>query len=273
MASVTDDYRGEGGLWDRAILPAATSAVANASPMDFASLPLQALLYSPETEAALFPASAARALKGATMRQQGLSPRELLRREGLAFDGTNWNEFERDIIKPNTFGKLKGSSNYTRPLSDVMSLGRTNPNINPRHRAMYNQNLRDTSITPRDMDQGHLGRYEPETKDIYVNKRLPASLTRDTIRHEGQHSLDDLFGRSYGADLDLVKDFLTKRGKNHNDAFSYYRHNTGEMRGRLNEKLNNMFDSGVADIPDAPSSGLSSLFNRAIPFMPERIWK
>ncbi len=278
------------GMWDKFVLPTIGNTIGDiVGPLTNSSKPMlerglrsaaglaslfagpakQALMYSPESEAALFPAKMLRSNHAQRLLEGGMSPEDIARKHQLVHDGRAWNEFERDVINPEALNKVNYSSGFpnSESLSSVMSLGNVNKHISPNDRAKYNQTLRETGISTRNMDPTLMGSYYPELQEIFLNKKLTPMEMTDTTRHESQHALDRALGRSYGTNVKAMSTSENPHLGKSNNPFSDYAHNVGEVRARLNERLNNSFDMGI----DEPI-GLSELFTRNSPYESGKIW-
>ncbi len=183
-----------------------------------------AALYSPEAEAALVPASVIEARLARRATRAGVSPDKLLRRKQLVHDGKDWNRYifddlDKDRIlyamreDPTNRGLLRNFWKHDSDDPRLRAIGGTQVEFNP---ALADQ-----------------GQFTPSGSsymngNIEVNPNNTFNSVKNTVRHEGQHALDNFLGRSDGASPDF--------------DFDTYSHNIGEVRGRLNGLLGGLFE-------------------------------
>lgn len=183
--------------------------------------------YSPEAKAALLPASVIEAKLGRRALRAGVSHDKLLNRKGIVHDGKEWNRFFKDDIDQERILKALREDDSSQSL--LKNFWR-HSNDDPRVRAVGTTSFRfDPTIQ-------YQGQFTPsnsrlQSGSIEVSPNYPLSEIKNTIRHEGQHSIDSFLGRSSGTEAMLDSDT--------------YLHNLGEVRARLNASLGSLAEGGT----------------------------
>lgn len=273
-----DDYKGEGGLWDKAILPTVSSAVENASPMDFAKAGLGALFYSGDAEGALLTPTGRKAdilarMKAATKADgsKKYTNENAWNRLNIAASG---DEFIPDNISPDLANILKNAS-IDRPvfMEDLASL-------DPR----YASKIRLADVSEKDLGPHVRGSVQGGTGGqggqgtVQISPNFPQDEMRATLAHELQHLYDKAGNRTSGTNDEYLNsipglvDLWGNSSKNiplkEQVPWNMYQHNYGEVRARLNAMLNKKHEAR-----DRSYTKISDTFHPSYPQRAGGIWQ
>ena len=192
---------------------------------------------------------------------RGASRKEMLDKHNAVWTGKKWEEFTPDQLT----GNLSGSGPLSRYISNVP------------------EGIKNVPVGFKDLGPENGGVFYPAHNMIEINSNRPVSAKQQSLLHEPQHANDlQTLGRSAGADprqinpehvQDLQSMLREMRSKNDLSYtnMDHYLHNQGEIRARLNDRLQTGMKNDYLD------QGLQSVFNKRVgpvdyQYHPELIW-
>lgn len=218
----------------------------------FAPLALQ----STDAQALIHPFSGLAKKAVAESAAKGLSREEMFNRHKAVWTGRKWEQLTPDQV--NLPQKHLRDSGISQRLSDVIS-NQVAPDLGKHLRLRYDP-----------LQAPNLGGYDRPNSMIQVRRGMPDNKTRGTVQHEFQHLFDESqpsrsigsTTREIGTDLQDILRSVKQDPQLSYTNLDHYLHNQGEIRARLNERLQrpdkmwhqNYFDNGLQSVFDSGNS-------------------
>lgn len=226
--------------------------------------PATMLMTPTEAEGAILPFKGAAKQAMLEASSKGLSRKDMWDQLGALWTGNKWEHFTPD--KVNMLPDHLRKAGVSQRLSDVIS----NPNL---------PGLGDYTKLRHDQLSGiTTGGYSPSRSLVQLQKDLSALKAKQVLQHEFQHVSDYAIpNRSVGttSTIDNAGDYqsLLRSSKNDPnisyDNVDHYLHNQGEIRARMNDRLQrddnmwmqNYFDNGLQSMFDSSNANPSRVFH------------